>query len=355
MSLDSSTGVRARDLVAGYDNNPVVSANLDLRSGLICFIGPNASGKTTLARALAGVLKPLGGVVIVDGRDLYSLSNVDRSRVVGFLPTGSPRAPLMKVFDVVSMGRTPWRGLSLSSRDLKAILRSMDLAGVSELSDRYFNDLSDGQRQRVLIAMALAREPRVLILDEPTSFLDPINRIRIFDLLKEISKEILVIVTTHDIELASRYCDQVYSVKDGSVSKLVSWEGVGDLYGSGDLVYIPIVNSFEYRLPEGSPEIHLFGGCGSAFSYVRRNRLDMPVSVGPVFYSDLDNLALSRLGAKVYVYDGSLDLDAVSKQIFSASEAIAFKVPDECLPDAVLDLIYRNRDKVRFVDVESFG
>ena len=343
--------IEVKDLKAGYDGSIVVEADLKLDSGLVCFIGPNASGKTTLARSIAGVLKPIGGVVLIDGMDLYSIDHRSRSRIISFLPTGTPRAPLMRVYDIVAMGRSPWRGLTLSRRDLDAIRRAMELTDIEDLSDRFFNELSDGQRQRVLISMALAREPRVLILDEPTSFLDPVNRVRIFELLKRISREILVVVATHDIDLVYRYCDRVYMVKAGRVVELDSWEGVGDLYGGGEYLYIPLVNSFERRLPEGPPRIHLFGGCGSAFLYVRRVRIDKPISVGPVFYGDIDSVVLRRLGAVVYTYDPGMDLGDLKDRLVGLESIIAFRIPDRCIPSEVRVLIDELGDRVVFMDL----
>lgn len=326
--------------VAGYGRRRVVEASLKASRGLVCVIGPNASGKTTLLKTVAGLLKPLGGVVYLDGRSVHSMGVVERSRRVAALLTGAPRLPLMRVREVVLLGRTPWVRLLPTKADERGAEEALRRAGVEHLADRYFNTLSDGEKQRVLIAMALARRPSLLVMDEPTSFLDPNHRVAVFKLLKDLSRGMPVLVSSHEVELALRFCDKVYYIHpSGVVRELGSEEELDSVYGMEGAFFSKITGTLELRLPRGEPTTHIVGGCGSALVAVRRLGLYEPLSVGPVYPNDVDNIILSEMGARVYTSTGGGLGGLVEDVCRRGVRVVAARVPPCCRPRAAEELL----------------
>ena len=172
----ADTILRTEELSAGYGKKVIVGGlTIEARRGeILTLIGPNGAGKSTVLKTLCRQLDPLGGTVYIDGKKLSELSGNQLARKVSVLLTGRVKTEYMRCIDVVEMGRYPYTGRLglLSSEDRQLVRQAMELVGVSELADRDFDRISDGQRQRVLLAGAICRRPDVLILDEPTTFLD---------------------------------------------------------------------------------------------------------------------------------------------------------------------------------------
>ena len=212
-----------RALTLAYGDRLIVDAlDLEIAPGRVTVVvGPNASGKSTLLRGLARLLRPRRGAVLLDGRAISARPTREVARILGILPQ-QPIAPDgVTVRDLIGRGRYPHQRLLQRSvaDDDAAVARAMALTATLDLADRPLDELSGGQRQRVWIAMALAQETDILLLDEPTTFLDIAHQVEVLDLLAELnrSRSTTVVMVLHDLNLAARYADVLVVMADGQV------------------------------------------------------------------------------------------------------------------------------------------
>jgi len=212
------------------------------RGGMVALIGPNGSGKTTLIKLAAGVLTPRHGEVLLDGASLKSLSRREIARRIAVVPQYFLMPFAFTVGAVVMLGRTPFiRALAgETERDNSMARRAMELAGVEQFSNRTFNELSGGERQKVILAMALAQEPKLLFLDEPTAHLDINHQVAILELIKGLNREqgVTVVGAMHDLNLAALYFDRLVLLKEGAIftegspSAVLTEKTIRDVYGA---------------------------------------------------------------------------------------------------------------------------
>ncbi|MFC6083926.1 ABC transporter ATP-binding protein [Sphaerisporangium aureirubrum] len=215
--------LRAEGLSLGYDDRAVIT-DLDvsvLDGKFTAIVGANACGKSTLLRGLARLLKPREGAVYLDGRALAELSTLDVAKVLGLLPQ-TPEAPDgITVADLVSRGRYPHQGWfrRWTDRDHEAVTRALTATDTADLIDRPLRALSGGQRQRVWVAMALAQDTDLLLLDEPTTFLDINHQVELLRLLRRLNAESgkTIVAVLHDLNLACRFCDHIIAMDGGAV------------------------------------------------------------------------------------------------------------------------------------------
>jgi iron complex transport system ATP-binding protein len=216
--------LQARDVTLGYGGRPVVEG-LDLTlvdGGITAVIGPNGCGKSTLLRALGRLLKPDGGEVLLDGQRIDTMRTRDVARTLGLLPQ-TPVAPEgLTVADLVARGRHPHQSWfrQWSADDEQHVREALAWTGMAEHADRRIDQLSGGQRQRVWISMALAQGTDVLLLDEPTTFLDLAHAVEVLDLIDRLHDEHgrTVVMVLHDLNLAARYADLLVVMKDGRIA-----------------------------------------------------------------------------------------------------------------------------------------
>lgn len=217
--------LRGEDLAYAYGGTirGVDGVSVDVNPGdLLCVLGPNGSGKTTLVRLLAGLLRPERGLVWMGEDRVDRLSVRERARRVAVVPQSLLQLPPLRVRDFVMGGRYAYlrRMRAASEADVDAVRRALVHADVPDLGDRVLQELSGGQLQRVLVARALAQEAPVLLIDEPTSSLDPEHQIAIFALLRRLIEEEgkSVVVVTHDLNLAGQFATSIALMRDGRVS-----------------------------------------------------------------------------------------------------------------------------------------
>lgn len=217
----AAPGLRIEQLTLGYDAEPVIhSLDLEIPPGVVtAIVGPNACGKSTLLRSLSRLLAPRTGHVLLDGRAVHSIPAKQLARRLGLLPQ-SPIAPEgISVGDLVGRGRNPHQRAFArwNAEDDRAVARALEATDTVELVDRAVDELSGGQRQRVWIAMALAQQTEVLLLDEPTTFLDVSHQIEVLDLLTDLNRAqgTTIVMVLHDLNLAARYADHLIALRDG--------------------------------------------------------------------------------------------------------------------------------------------
>ena len=213
-----------KELAIGYGGAPLASGiTLGAMPGqILALIGPNGAGKSTLLKTLAGQLAPLGGAVLLDGRSLTDYTGPARARKLALMLPHTRRTELTSCFEFAAAGRIPYTGRLgiLSDTDRQAVRDALELVGAAPLADRDFNCISDGQRQRVLLARAICQQPGVLLLDEPTSFLDVKGKIELLTILQKLAHEqgLAVIVSLHELDMAQKIADAVVCVFPHSVS-----------------------------------------------------------------------------------------------------------------------------------------
>ncbi len=213
----------ASNIVAGYDKKIILNG-VDMvipRNRISVIIGANACGKSTLLKTLARLIQPVSGEVSIDGKRLGAIPPKQLARILGLLPQ-SPVVPEgITVADLVSRGRFPYQNFlkGMGKQDYKAVEEALELMGITALANCSVDELSGGQRQRVWIAMALAQDTDILLLDEPTTFLDITYQIEILDLLTDLNRKkgTTIVMVLHDINLAVRYADYLFAVQDGAL------------------------------------------------------------------------------------------------------------------------------------------
>lgn len=218
-------------LSVGYSlSHPVISdINLELRSGqLVCLIGENGIGKSTLLKTLTGFLPKLKGSLLLGNRDIESFSQRELARQVSIVLTQKPDVQNLTIEEIIGLGRSPYTGFfgRLRAEDRKVVDDAIATMGIEKLRGRMIQTLSDGERQKVMIAKALAQETPIILLDEPTAFLDFPSKAETFQSLLRMAHERdkLILLSTHDLELAVRFADSLLEVKRGRLQAVSASE-----------------------------------------------------------------------------------------------------------------------------------
>ena len=251
----------ARDLSLGYGSHSVVrDLDVVIRDGRITgIVGANACGKSTLLRGLARLLKPTAGTVILDGTDIHRRPTSEVARTLGLLPQQPVVPSGVTVTDLVGRGRYPHQSgfRRWSSEDDAIVAEALDLTGTIDLADRLVDELSGGQRQRVWIAMALAQHTDLLLLDEPTTYLDLAHQIDVLDLLAELnaSRGTTIVMVLHELNLAARYADHLIAMQHGQIraegtpDEVITEDIIRDVFGLASRVVLDPVTATPMVLP----------------------------------------------------------------------------------------------------------
>ena len=248
------TLIRAEGLSIGYKTRRKVrktiaaDLSLDLKAGdLVCLVGPNGCGKSTLLWTITGLLPPLSGEVYLGGRDVRALAPLERAKLVSVVLTNPVQAGQLSVYDVCGLGRYPYTGWlgSLTDIDRRQVEQALDAVGVASFADRFLDELSDGERQKVMIARALAQNSRLMILDEPTAYLDVPYRMEIMHILRSLARneDRGILLSTHDLDLAMRTADHLWAISRegrfycGAPEDLALDGVISEVFGIGGINY----------------------------------------------------------------------------------------------------------------------
>lgn len=259
-----SGGLRTSGLDVGYRHGRrsgrTVLAGVEARARrgeLTTLVGPNGTGKSTLLRTVAGLQPALGGHVLLDGADLLAMPPAERALRLAVVLTERVDAGLLSARELVAIGRHPHTGPggTLRRADLDAVDAALDAVDAQHLADRRVAELSDGERQRVLTARALAQQPSALLLDEPSAFLDVSSRVALLGLLRTLAREqdLCVVVSTHDLELALRLADHVWLVdraarlRTGTPEQLVADGAIAAVFDTDGLAFDAVTGTFAVR------------------------------------------------------------------------------------------------------------
>jgi iron complex transport system ATP-binding protein len=255
---------------------------LDVKPGdFVGILGPNGSGKTTLLKSISRVLKPYCGAILIDNEDIYKIKSVEAAKKMAVVPQDNTVGFNFSVMDVVLMGRNPHLGQFQmeSAKDVEIARNAMELTNTWELANRSVNELSGGERQRVIIARALAQEPKILLLDEPMNNLDIINQLEVMDLVKSlcVKNGLAVLAVIHDLNMAARYCTAVLMLKKGKVyasgkiEEVLTSENISNVFEVDAIVKKNELTNSLYVIPlspkksalEKKRTIHLISGAGT--------------------------------------------------------------------------------------------
>jgi iron complex transport system ATP-binding protein len=227
------------NLKAGYDKK-IVLKGVDLafeKGRLYAILGPNGSGKSTLLKIIDRIIEPRDGKIYIDGEDIRKLSLRELAEKLAYLPQHTNSIPNFSVFEAILMGRKPYILFEPTKRDLEVVESLIEELGLQDFAFRKITELSGGEFQKILIARALAQEPKILLLDEPINHLDPKNQIEILQILKRATQKfnLITIIVLHDINLALHFADYLIFMKQGKIyraeeSQEITQELIGEIY-----------------------------------------------------------------------------------------------------------------------------
>ena len=244
--------LETKDLVVGYDGKPLINdVNIQLHAGeILTLIGPNGAGKSTILKSIVGYLDSIGGAVFISGRPVSELSAHELSLELSVMLTERMRTELLTCADIVETGRYPYTGRLgiLADEDRQKVREAMDMVHVWDLRDRDFMQISDGQRQRIMLARAIAQEPHIIMLDEPTNYLDIHYQIELLNVLRRLvrTRDVAVIMSLHELPLARQVSDYVMCIKgdcvcaQGTADEIFTEEIINELYDLEPGVFDPI-------------------------------------------------------------------------------------------------------------------
>jgi iron complex transport system ATP-binding protein len=250
-------------------------------------LGPNGSGKTTLLKSISRTLKPHRGIILLDKADIYSLKSVEVAKQLAVVPQDSNIGFSFAALDVVLMGRNPHmtRFQMESGKDMAIARKAMMLTNTWQFAERPINELSGGEKQRVIIARALAQEPKILLLDEPLTHLDIINQLEIMDLVKEfcVKEKLIVLAVFHDLNLAARYCNSAVMLKKGkifsagNIAEVLTSENIKGVFNVDAIVQRHLVTNSVFVIPLSQQKssqsrkcaVHLICGAGTGTALMK--------------------------------------------------------------------------------------
>ena len=314
--------IRTEHMDVGYDGVPLIrNIEIGVRRGeILTLIGPNGSGKSTILKSMIRQLKLLAGVVVLDGEAMAAMKEGDIAKKMAIVMTERLRAELMTGEDVVATGRYPYTGRLgiLTAADKQKVREAVALVHGEDFADRPFSQISDGQRQRLLLARAVCQEPEVIVLDEPTSFLDVKHKLELLEILKKLVRErnVAVLMSLHELDLAQKISDRVVCVASNAVDRcgtpeeIFTNEYIEALYGMEAGSYNALFGSLEMGRVEGQPRAFVIGGAGRGIPVYRAlQRRGVPFAAGILAENDVDYAVAKALAVETVAVPAFAPMD----------------------------------------------
>ena len=303
---------KTEDLAVGYDGSILIhNINITLEKGtVLTLIGPNGAGKSTILKSITRHLQTISGRVFVGGRDLLRWPSKELAKQTAVVLTDRIRPELTTCAEVVAMGRYPHTNLfgHLTEGDRAAVREALERVHALDLAQRDFSALSDGQRQRILLARAICQEPEIIVLDEPTAFLDIRHKIELLDILRSMAREerTTVVMSLHEIDLAAKCSDCLICVKGDTIAQSGPPDEIfrrGDidrLYDMESGSYNMLLGSVELGRPQGEPKVFVVGGGGYGVRCYRAlQKQQLPFAAGILYENDVDYQVARALSGHV--------------------------------------------------------
>ena len=341
-----SEKLRLDSLTVGYNGVPLISdITLSLAKGeILILIGPNGSGKTTVLKSITRHLATIAGTVYLDGKNMQLINGKDVAKKLAVVLTERIRPEIMSCFEFVSAGRYPYTGSfgMLTAHDKEVVNNALEKVNALDIADKDISQISDGQRQRILLARAICQEPEVIVLDEPTSFLDIRHKIELLGILSDMAKKsgISVVMSLHEIDLAQRISDKIVCVKGdriaayGTPEEIFSDEVIKSLYDIESGSFNALLGNIELAAPQGKARCFVVGGCGCGIPFYRTlQKRGIPFAAGILMGNDIDLAVAAPLAEYVVKTPPSStisqsDIEKAKKVIDSVNAVIDCGSPD---------------------------
>ena len=299
-------------LSVGYHGKALISEiAFSLAPGeILTLIGPNGAGKTTILKSITRHLAALSGTVYIDGKNSRLLDGRTFATKLAVVLTDRARPELMTCRELVEAGRYPYTGSfgRLTPHDKEIVQNALAAVHAEDLAERDISAVSDGQRQRILLARAICQEPEIIVLDEPTSYLDVRHKIELLEILRAMAKErgIAIVMSLHEIDLAEKISDKIVCVKGdriagyGTPDEIFTNETIASLFDMEHGAYNALLGSLELKKPQGSPRCFVIGGAGSGIPFYRAlQKRGVPFAAGILPENDIDWPVASALAQRV--------------------------------------------------------
>lgn len=309
---DRQTILQLSGLAVGYGRKTVLSdISFTLKSGrFLSLLGPNGAGKTTLLRTMAGLLPAMAGSIAVANLNLACIGQAQLALLQAVVLTDRLSPGLLTAYEVAALGRHPYTGFfgKLGPQDHRAVNRALEMVGAGDLAGRYFERLSDGEKQKIVLARALAQEPRLILLDEPTVHLDLKHRLEVMAILRGLCREmdIAVVASLHDVDIASRVSDQVALISGGGLvgfgppEVILSGQTVMQLYNLKGAYYDSRLGVMELSGNKRHGPVFVVPGGGAASAALRLlHKRDYTLMCGVAHQGDIDTHLAGVLGAEL--------------------------------------------------------
>ena len=337
--------LKTENLSVGYSGKVLIhDINLSVERGkILTLIGPNGAGKSTILKTITKHLEKIAGVVTIENQNISKWSNKELAKRLSVMLTERISPELMTCEQVVAMGRYPYTNHfgALTPEDKRVVQESLRLVRAEELANRSFSDISDGQRQRIMLARAICQDPEIIVLDEPTSYLDIRHKIELLDILRKMAaeKNVAVVMSLHEIDLAAKISDQIICIKGdrielfGTPEEVFSDARISELYEIKTGSFNTLFGSVELMAPAGEPKVFVLAGAGKGIPVYRLlQKHKIAFTTGVLFENDVDMqvakvLAAHVVSAPAFMHVGEQELCEARKWIDRVSYVIDAGTP----------------------------